>query len=257
MPLACTRHYHDGRATPWQTNISSNSAPRARLRGVMHAGEHNVEQSRGRIKVYAAPVKMSRMLSASAVNGVSSPPRTYLHIVFDLSGARPPLSYQTGDCVAVWPINNDNEVVYFPQVFGWSSAQMNAPIEIRPQNANANHQDTTMPPSPTTRASLLRFYFDIGGAVTRETLQLLADFAPTTAARQYIDSLYSDDQAYHVQVVRQHLTCGQIMAMAMQLAPKKRRRRTFLAPGVVCSLPPNTAATAATVFLHFFQPSRL
>ncbi|CAK7233370.1 NADPH-cytochrome P450 reductase [Sporothrix bragantina] len=204
--------------------IVEETAPRARLRGVMHAGEHNAEQSRGRIKVYAAPVKNSRLLSAT-IDGGASPPRTYIHIEFDLSSARPPLSYQTGDHVAVWPINNDNEVVHFQQAFGWSSAQINAPIEIRPQNSS--HQDATMPPSPTTRASLLRFYFDICGVVTRETLQLLADLAPTTAARQYIESLYADDQAYNTQVVRQHLTCGQIMATAMQLAPMENKVAPF------------------------------
>ena len=197
--------------------VVEETAPRARLRGVMHAGEHNAEQSRGRIRLYAAPVAKSRLLSATSNDSGSSRTRAYLHVEFDLSGARPPLSYQTGDHVAVWPINNDNEVVLLQQAFGWSTAQMNAPIEIRP--LDVNQQDATMPPSPTTRASLLRFYLDICGVVTRESLKLLASFTPTKTARQYIEALYADDQTYDVQVVKQHLTCGQIMAAATNVDP--------------------------------------
>jgi NADPH-ferrihemoprotein reductase len=136
-----------------------------------------------------AVIKEARPLALPGQTSAAHIPREYLHIELDVG--QNSLHYQTGDHVAVWPINNENEVQRFSVLFGWDNETFRAVVNIR-----ARDDDELKPPvqTPTSREAILRYYLDIGGPVSRATIQLLAHFAPTIAAKEFLNSaLIKDD----------------------------------------------------------------
>lgn len=169
------------------------------------AAELSSSQSQGRTRVYAAPVSDSRLLSAPGS-------RAYIHIEFDLSEAGPDFTYATGDHLAVWPMNTDQEVARLAKLFGWDTKVLAAPVSI---NAKSDMADVnSLPLGVVSREALLRYYLDICGPVSSQTLHLLAHFAPTDKAKAFLDNLIKDGTQWRASVVSKQLTYGAVMELA-------------------------------------------
>jgi NADPH-ferrihemoprotein reductase len=96
--------------------------------------------------------------------------RNCLHMELDIHESG--LSYQTGDHVAVWPMNADAEVDRFLRVFGLLEKR-HMPIQI-----SAVDSTRRVPiPTPTTYDAAVRYYMEISGPVSRQSLNTIAEFA--------------------------------------------------------------------------------
>lgn len=152
---------------------------------------------------YPAPLTESRKLS-------SVEERVCVHMEFDLS-AVPALRYQTGDHLAVWPFNPDNEVDNFLRILGLDDgAQRKQTIAI---SMKPGAGMSCSVPSPTTREVLLKYYLEIGGVVSRDFLLSLSQFAPTDAARDTLLRLAKSKDAFRSEVTSRYLSAAKVMEM--------------------------------------------
>ena len=149
---------------------------------------------------YAATVVVSKDLATDEN-------RKAVHLEFDLSAAG--WKYQTGDHIAVWPMNPDVEVERLCQLLGLSEDDRKQFIEIRSKD-----QDLPVPvPSPTTKETILRYYLELCGAVSPDVLRLLVQFCPTEESRDVLSGLVKDKNAFRTQVSSRCMTIGQVMEM--------------------------------------------
>jgi NADPH-ferrihemoprotein reductase len=132
-----------------------------------------------------AVIKEARILSQQTHLSALHTSRDYLHIELEVSPGT--LNYQTGDHIAIWPINNEREIDSMCRSFGWDENVRQVPIDISP---NEEDDEISLPVSTlTTREALLKYYLDIGGPVSRETIEVLLYFAPTASAKQFLESV--------------------------------------------------------------------
>ncbi|OIW23249.1 riboflavin synthase domain-like protein [Coniochaeta ligniaria NRRL 30616] len=158
----------------------------------------------GRTKVHTAPVSSSRLLSAPGS-------RAYIHLEFDISAFGPDFTYSTGDHLAVWPMNSDQEISRLAALFGWSPTVLAAPINI---TARSSTDTTTLALGQTTRLSLLRHHLDIAGPLTVQTVRLLAHFAPTPESKTYLNTLLASSTQV-ADLTSSHTTLAGVMALSL------------------------------------------
>jgi NADPH-ferrihemoprotein reductase len=138
----------------------------------------------------------------------NSPTRNCLHLDVDLTG-RPEWTYKTGDHIAIFPVNPDQEVERLIRVLGLSERR-NIPLSFRSLDSAVN-----VPiPSPTTITALFRYYVEICSAVSRETLSSLIEFAPSETAKKFLADLYQSKEAYSAFLAKEHLTLGKLLELA-------------------------------------------
>ncbi|RLL94739.1 hypothetical protein CFD26_103161 [Aspergillus turcosus] len=158
-------------------------------------------------------VSRSLQLSGSVSKNSRHSLRTYLHIEFDTKIGSQVIQYETGDHVAIWPINPNDEVSLIATQFGWDKKTLKATIDIKPRDSTI-HESVAVPvPTPTTREALLQYQLDIRGPISPEILELLASYSPNAAAKEYLDRCRLDPKS-RSDISNQHLTCGQLMKQA-------------------------------------------
>ncbi|KAL4779327.1 hypothetical protein BJX76DRAFT_365326 [Aspergillus varians] len=136
--------------------------------------------------------------------------RHCLHIDLDISST-PDVVYKTGDHLAVWPSNPDEEVNLLLQMLG-RTQQAETPISIAGIE-DADVEDTAKKiPSPTTLLVLLRHYLEITTQIPRDILSTLAPFAPTPEAKAFLSTLANDKEAYADYTKRNHLTLARVLS---------------------------------------------
>ncbi|KAI7865727.1 NADPH-dependent cytochrome P450 oxidoreductase [Spinellus fusiger] len=119
--------------------------------------------------------------------------RHCLHLEFDISQCN--LTYQTGDHLALWPSNNDNEIQHLAQVLGIASLESAVNITAMDITASKKHPF----PVPTTYRAMFRHYLDICAPVSRQTLIALVDYLPEPL-REALRTLATDKDAYRLHV---------------------------------------------------------
>lgn len=138
----------------------------------------------------------------------TSASRNCLHLDIDLTG-RPEWTYKTGDHMAIYPINPDEEVERLLRALGLSERR-DVPLSFRSLDPAAG-----LPvPSPTTLTALFRYYVEICAAVSRETLSSLVEFAPSERAKKFLADLYRSKEAYSDFLAREHVTLGRLLELA-------------------------------------------
>lgn len=157
-------------------------------------------------------VRVNRSLQLSGKNPADSV-RTYLHLELDTRIGSQAVQYETGDHIAVWPINPNDEVALLASMFGWDKKTLKATIDIKPRDPTIDESAVVPVPAPTTREALLQYQLDICGPVTPEVLELLASYSPTAVAKQYLDRCRLEPER-RADIFNQHLTCGQLMKQA-------------------------------------------
>jgi NADPH-ferrihemoprotein reductase len=168
-------------------------------------GEPNNIQRKGKLQ---GPFSARNPLPASVVEArdlFSSLDRHCVHVEFDISGTS--VIYETGDHLALSPINSNLEVHRFLQIFGLSGKE-NTVI-----SANANDATVKQPlPPKTTYEAAARYYLDIAAPVPRQVLVRLSNFIDDASAREQLIRLGSNAIAYTTEVSCYRLNLAQILS---------------------------------------------
>lgn len=132
-----------------------------------------------------SPVVASRSLLSPGVKD-----RNCIHLDVDISNTG--LSYATGDHIAIWPSNTNEEVDTFLNTFGLA-AKRHWVIDI-----SAIDSGNKIPfPTPTTYDTVARYYLEICGPVRRQLAANIAPFAPTDEIQERLRTLTSDPDMFH------------------------------------------------------------
>lgn len=159
------------------------------------------------------------LVVANAHNLCPSSSQGYVHLELDL-GTTGNLRYRTGDHLAVYPTNPDNEVELLLRAVGYDEERSTTPILIQP----VEEGHSIKIPSPTTLQALFRHYLEICAHVSRESLRQLAAYAPNAQSRKLLLSLADDKDAYAAFLSSNHVNLGRILSIT--------------APGLVWNLLP-------------------
>jgi len=139
--------------------------------------------------------------------------RNYIHIELNLQD-HPQLTYKTGDHLAIWPINPDEEVNRLLRVLGLTERR-DVLILI---NALESSVKIKLP-SPTTLDALFRHYVEICASVSRDTVKTLVQFAPNSNAKAYFESLSRDKETYAELLTHTHVNVGRLLELATKDDP--------------------------------------
>ncbi|ODV70052.1 hypothetical protein HYPBUDRAFT_155018 [Hyphopichia burtonii NRRL Y-1933] len=97
--------------------------------------------------------------------------RSCVHAEFDLSNTN--LRYSTGDHIAIWPSNANENVDYFIKAFGLEN-KVDVVFELK-----ALDTTITIPfYTPITYSAVIRHHLEISGSISRQFLSSIAQFAP-------------------------------------------------------------------------------
>lgn len=161
----------------------------------------DIGKSGANSQIRALKIKQSRELFTSSS-------RNCLHMELDISNT-PELTYKTGDHLAVWPINPDQEIDRLVTILGLSEKR-DTPILI----SSLDPAIKVKIPSPTSIDALFRYYLEISAPVSRATVSGLANFAPSSAVKEFLLSLSQDRDTFAEFLSRTHITVGSLLEMA-------------------------------------------
>ncbi|KAK6208668.1 NADP/FAD dependent oxidoreductase [Colletotrichum tabaci] len=175
----------------------------------LHVGEpvHLIEGS-GKPSANSAirPLKIKKAYSLFSSPGGGG--RGCLHLDLDLGGSSQ-LAYKTGDHLAIWPINPDQEVERLLHVLGLADRR-SVPISINALDAAVKVRI----PTPTNVETLFRYYLEICAAVPRDAVRGLAQFAPSPGAKEFLLNLGREKENYATFIASNHLTVGKLLELA-------------------------------------------
>ncbi|KAI8084726.1 uncharacterized protein BX664DRAFT_171383 [Halteromyces radiatus] len=149
---------------------------------------------------YIAPITSYELFKGSD--------RHCLHIDIDISGTN--LSYQTGDHVAMWPTNNEDEVLRLASVLGLTD-KLDAVVMVKAIDPAASKQYPF--PVPATYRAIFRHYLDICAPVSRQSLMPLVEYAPTEASKEFLKLLATDKDEYRLKVGEAVRNLGQVLEL--------------------------------------------
>ncbi|KAF9886141.1 hypothetical protein FE257_011966 [Aspergillus nanangensis] len=171
----------------------------------LHHGEPDLHVNANR-PGYSA-VRPLRLIASRPLFHRSSP-RHCLHLDLDLS-SQPEFTYKTGDHLAIWPSNPDDEVSRLLSLLGLLSSS-STPITIHSIDPSTTKIKI---PSPTTPLALLRHYLEICAPLNRDSLHALAQFAPTPSAKHTLHHLATSKSAYASFTSHNHITLARLMLL--------------------------------------------
>lgn len=131
---------------------------------------------------YLAPINVTREL-------FDSNERSCVHAEFDISDSN--LRYSTGDHLAIWPSNSDENVRRFLDCFGFESRK-NEVFSLK-----ALDSTVLIPfPVPITYEAAVRHHMEVSGPISRQALASIAPFAPNEEAKREALRLGSDKDLF-------------------------------------------------------------
>lgn len=135
-------------------------------------------------------------------------PRDCLHIELDISGIN--IRYQAGDHVAVFPTNEENEVLLLAQVLG-IRARLDQSFEMKAREAGSGKKFPF--PCPATYRAALMHYLDIFSLPKTNVLSALAQYATKKEEKEHLERLACSTfkHEYHQYVVEEGRTLRQIL----------------------------------------------
>ncbi|CAG8475487.1 5895_t:CDS:2 [Ambispora gerdemannii] len=137
--------------------------------------------------------------------------RNCVHVELDITGSG--LTYQSGDHVAIWPMNSEQDVYRLLKVLGlWEKRDKVVMVSSSDSSASKKHPF----PVPTTYATIFRNYLDIHAPASRQFIATLANYIPTQEGRARLTTLGEDKEAYKTQVADAHLTLGELLESVAQ-----------------------------------------
>ena len=134
--------------------------------------------------------------------------RNCLHLEIDLSTASS-LKYKTGDHLAIWPSNPNEEVLHLVKYLGWS-ARLGSPIRI----VSLDAKESLKVPEMTTLAALLHRHLEICAPVSRDTISSLVAFAPNETAKHRLTALSKDATVFRRLTQARYMNFGRLLQYA-------------------------------------------
>nr|CAG8653095.1 3544_t:CDS:2 [Entrophospora candida] len=152
--------------------------------------------------------------------------RNCLHVELDIDGSG--LTYQSGDHVAIWPINPEQDVYRLLKILGlWEKKDTIINLETSASKKSPF-------PVPTTYATIFRNYLDIHAPASRQFIATLANYAPTEEGKSRLTTLGQDKDAYKAEVLDAHLTLGEVLEL---ISPKGKQLDTIPLDLIIETLP--------------------
>lgn len=161
---------------------------------------YNHEQTTKTSDVVALPIKSARELFEVG-------DRNCVHLELDLNNSD--IVYKTGDHIAIWPQNPDNEIDGLVDALGLQS-QRSSSLSV----ASIGGFDKLKIPSSTTLDHILRHSLDICGMVPRKVALGLAQFAPTAEAKSSLLRIGQDRGRYKSFTTENHVTFGRLLQLS-------------------------------------------
>ncbi|KAI9306955.1 NADPH-dependent cytochrome P450 oxidoreductase [Cunninghamella echinulata] len=149
---------------------------------------------------YTAPITTRELFKGSE--------RHCLHVDIDISGTN--LSYQTGDHVAMWPTNNEDEVIRLATVLGLKD-KLDTVVNVKAIDPAASKQYPF--PVPTTYRAIFRHYIDICAPASRQSLMSFVEFAPTEASKELLKLLATDKDEYRLKIGEAVRNLGEVLEL--------------------------------------------
>lgn len=119
---------------------------------------------------YLAPITKTKEL-------FNSKDRHCVHAEFDISGSN--LRYTTGDHLAIWPSNSNENVAQFLKCFGLAE-KADTVFSLK-----ALDSTVALPfPTPITYEAVVRHHLEISGPISRQAFASIAPFAPNEDAKK-------------------------------------------------------------------------
>ncbi|CAN6660840.1 NADPH--cytochrome P450 reductase [Trichomonascus vanleenenianus] len=134
----------------------------------------------------------------------TSEERNCIHLELDIADTG--LRYTTGDHLAFWTQNSDEEVDRFLSVLGL--------LGKREMCVDVKSLDPTVKvpfPVPTTYDTVVRYYLEINGPVSRQFVHQIAPFAPSEAAKKRAVQLGTDKDLFHEQVTAKYYNTARLL----------------------------------------------
>ncbi|ODV88075.1 hypothetical protein CANARDRAFT_192981 [[Candida] arabinofermentans NRRL YB-2248] len=146
---------------------------------------------------YLAPIVKTKEL-------FNSKERHCIHAEFDISNCT--LSYSTGDHLAIWPSNSNQEVEKLLDILGLTDKK-DTIIEIQSLD-----NTVSLPfPSPTTYETVLRYYLEITGAISRQFLKSIVQFSPSIEIQSKCLELSNDKLKFHELITEQYMNISDLL----------------------------------------------
>ncbi|KAI6778610.1 NADPH--cytochrome P450 reductase [Emericellopsis cladophorae] len=163
--------------------------------------------------IHYLPIRSARQLCSSSVSSPSEAQSGCLHMDIDLAD-HPQLRYKTGDHLAIWPTNPAQEVKRLLDMLDLSEqGKRDQPLLIKSLDPTVK----VKVPTPTTIDALLRHHLEICAPVPRDTIRRLAEFAPTTRARDFLLDVGRRKDAYLAFTSVTHVTLGRLLEHALTM----------------------------------------
>lgn len=143
---------------------------------------------------YLARISESRELFTST-------DRSCVHAEFDISGSN--LRYSTGDHLAIWPSNSNENISVFLKAFGLED-KTDAVFKLKALDSTVSIPFHT----PITYGAVIRHHLEISGALSRQFLVSIAQFAPDEATKEETLRLGSDKTAFAETIHSQHFNAA-------------------------------------------------
>lgn len=134
--------------------------------------------------------------------------RHCLHIEIDVSDSN--LSYQTGDHIAIWPTNSEDEVNRLASILGLAD-KLDVAVMVKAVDSTASKQYPF--PVPATYRAIFRHYLDICAAASRQSLMTLVEYAPTEQAKEALRTLAKDKDEYRLKVGEAMRNMGEVLEL--------------------------------------------
>uniref|UniRef100_A0A1D1XMN8 NADPH--cytochrome P450 reductase n=1 Tax=Anthurium amnicola TaxID=1678845 RepID=A0A1D1XMN8_9ARAE len=155
---------------------------------------------------YSSPIVATRELFNPDLKD-----RNCIHIELDVSGSG--IDYETGDHVAVWPMNAEQDVERLLKVLSlWEKRDTVVSVESIDPSASKKHPF----PVPTTYATIFRNYLDIHSPTSRQFIATLANYVSSEEAKSKLTSLGQDKEAYRVRIIDSHATLAEVLEAVSQ-----------------------------------------
>lgn len=135
----------------------------------------------------------------------TSADRSCLHLEFDISETT--MTYETGDHLAIWPVNSDLEVERFLRALGLDEKRHTV-------ITTAGNDPTVKVPIPprTTYEAAARYYLDICAPVSQNALAILTTLT-SGPAQQALQRLASDSTLFQREISDKLLNLAQTLEM--------------------------------------------
>ena len=140
---------------------------------------------------FPSPIRPLPILDARKLT--ESPARPFFHLDIDIS-SHPDIKYLTGDHIAIWPENEEAEIELLCLQLGIPPQSVYDPLRILKVKPAALWNPAGS--DVITLDALFKIHLDIAAAVSRELIQDLKEFAPTPAAKDFLQSVSASKKDY-------------------------------------------------------------